>query len=181
MAEIIEHEIIHGFRAGVYQLRYRFKRRPTKADVDAARAAWLKGVRLSGVQVTPITWARTPHDARAALAGGGYVGRAGLVKYYARADRTLCDYDTRKPPSLWLVWRVARMMAIEPLTVEYNRTRRGWHVIIVWNRSFKPLEIVALQFAMASDPKRETFNLARVLSGKARNRRWNILFTSKVT
>ncbi len=46
------------------------------------------------------------------------------------------------------------------------------------------LEIVALQFALGSDCKRETLNLMRVMSRpsdpKARNR-WNILYERKLT
>jgi hypothetical protein len=93
----------------------------------------------------------------------------------------MCDYDNVKGPSLWLVWRVARMLDIEPGFVRIDRTRRGWHLIIEWTRRFSPLQIVAIQCVLGSDSKRELFNLARVFSGKARNPRWNILFERKVT
>lgn len=164
----------------LHQLRYTFKKRPTAADIHAARERWLKGLSTPGVQITAVSWSRDRQDVRAAVRSG-YVGRAGRVKCQAAPTRTMCDYDRAAPPSLWLVWRVARMLGIKPGLVRMDRTRRGWHLIIEWRRRFRPLEIVAIQCVLGSDSKRELFNLARVFSGKARNPRWNILFDRKVT
>jgi hypothetical protein len=164
----------------IHQLRYRFSYPPTERAIELARSEWLAGRKTPGVVITPICWAREQSDTRAAVETG-YIGKAGIVKYEADPRRTLCDYDTVTPPSLELVYRIARMLEIKPVLIEYNRTRRGWHLIITWNRRFKPIEIVALQCCLHSDIRRETFNLARVFSGKARSRRWNILFERKLT
>lgn len=164
----------------IHQLRYRFKHYPTASDIERARQDWLEGRPTRGVKVVPISWARKKRSTRAAVECG-YIGQAGIVKYEASPRRTLCDYDTSVVPSLQLVYRVAHMLDIRPLVIEYDRTRRGWHLIIEWNRRFRPIEIVALQCVLRSDPARELFNLARVFSGKARSKRWNILFQTKLT
>lgn len=45
-----------------------------------------------------------------------------------------------------------------------------------------PAEIVALQAVLGSDRRRETLNLMRVMSefGPEGNKRWNILYRSKL-
>ena len=108
-------------------------------------------------------------------------GCPGVVKQYAEPHTTMVDLDTPDVPRLLHAWWVARVLGIRPLYIRIDRTRRGWHVVTVWNTRFKPLEIVALQAILGSDPRREAFNLIRVRSGKGGNRRWNLLFESKIT
>jgi len=164
----------------IHQLQYRFKYPPKASDVHEARRRWLKGLPTPGVKITAIAWTRRPADTRQA-ARRGYIGRAGRVKFYAAPNRTLCDYDNSRGPTLLHVWRIARMLDIRPQFVRLDRTRRGWHLIIEWRRRFTPVEIVAIQCVLGSDRQREAFGLARVFSGKASNKRWNILFERKVT
>jgi hypothetical protein len=57
------------------------------------------------------------------------------------------------------------------------------------NARLSSAEIVALQVLLGSDPEREKFNLARVMSDrrairkglKWKSQRWNILFSRKVS
>jgi len=170
----------------LFQLRYTFHGpKPTRAEVAQIRKRWLAtGRSPKGVTIEPIVWAAgtmTAQQIRQAInAGNPRYGAVGLVKTYNRPDYTLCDYDTRQAPSLHLFFRFARMSGLKPLVVEYDRTKRGWHVLIRWNRILKPMEQVAIQAVLGSDFKREMYNLARVLSGKAGNPRWNLLFESKL-
>lgn len=161
----------------IHQLQYRFKTPPTAAMIAKARAKWLAG---QLTDVVPVSWSRSAGSARSA-ARSGYIGRAGLVKCYARPNWTMCDYDTKKAPSLESVWRLSKLLGIRPVWIRMDRTVRGWHLIVEWSRRFRPIEIVCIQAVLGSDLKRETFNLARVFSGKARNRRWNLLFERKIT
>jgi hypothetical protein len=109
------------------------------------------------------------------------LGTMGRVKEYARKDTTFVDIDTPRCPTLNRVRRVSRRLNIRPVFVRYDRTAKGWHIVTRWNRNFSNLELVALQAVLGSDWKREVFNLARVLSGKAeRTNRWNILFERKI-
>lgn len=163
----------------IHQIQYRFKTKPTGDQIRAARTAFISG-KKANCRIAAVNWSRTAGNTRLA-ASTGYVGRAGLVKCYARPDWTMCDFDSAKAPSLESVWRLAKMIDVFPLWIRLDRTRRGWHLIIQWNRRFRPIEIVAIQAVLGSDLKRETFNLARVFSGKARNRRWNLLFERKLT
>jgi len=162
----------------IHQLQYRCSVRPTKSLLDKAREAWVKGETVAGVRILPLSWSGC--STKNAVLRGAYVGNAGIVKQYHKAGTTLTDHDTRKAPSLALIWRIARLCGIKPLLVRMDRTRRGWHCVIVWNRRFNPMETIALQCALGSDLRRETYNLARVFSGKARNKRWNLLFSEKV-
>jgi hypothetical protein len=69
---------------------------------------------------------------------------------------------------------------VKPKWINYSRTRRGWHVEIGLNKRIGPLEIVALQAVLGSDPRRECLNLMRVMNGGAVDRRWNILYSRKL-
>lgn len=165
----------------IHQLRYRFKKPPKAKDIERARADWIAGRPTPGVKLEPIYWGRDELDTRAAAAAG-WIGKAGLVKCYARPNRTMCDYDEPAPAAdLYHVYRLARMLGIRPVLVRYDRTAHGWHLIVEWSRTFRPAEIVAIQAILGSDSKRELFNMARVLSGKARSPRWNLLFERKLT
>ena len=107
------------------------------------------------------------------------VGRPGLVKQYHDPALTLLDFDHSRPVSLRKIWELAEQLRIRPTWIEYDRTNRGYHVIIRWNRKFRPLETIAIQAILGSDRRRELFALARVMSG-ARSKRWNLLFEYKL-
>lgn len=168
------------------QLRYEFPpgSEPTREQVERIARQWVAtGKTPDGVRLKPVYWGKkSPRNLRAWLGKNNfYFGCPGIVKRYADPAITMCDYDHGRPPTMPDIWRVAARLDIKPVWVEYDRTRRGWHLTIKWNRKFKPAETIALQSILGSDPGRETFNLLRVLSGKAeRNRRWNLLFERKL-
>jgi hypothetical protein len=165
----------------IFQLQYRFKVRPSAGLLALARAAFIKGIKLNGVTVTPIAWTGTVQDLRKALKERrAFIGEAGIVKQYADPFLTMCDYDGKWRPSIVRIMRVATMLRLKPRMIREDKTRRGWHILIEWNRRLSPLEQVAIQCVLGSDIQRETYNLARVMSGK-QSPRWNLLFERKIT
>jgi hypothetical protein len=81
---------------------------------------------------------------------------------------------------------VARILGICPSAVCYKRTRRGWHVAIVFLEEFTPIELISLQAILGSDPMREALNFMRLYHGKKRDiplfwrNRSNILYEKKL-
>lgn len=109
------------------------------------------------------------------------LGVAGVVKMYADRRFLYLDVDRPSPVTIRSVFRVLRSVGLRASYCRYDRTERGWHVIVRLNKPIEPLATVAIQVIMGSDPKRERFNLVRAMSGKAnRNRRWNMLFEYKI-
>jgi uncharacterized protein YjiS (DUF1127 family) len=153
------------------------------ASLDRWRGELLAGVKISdGVRIVvtnwdkdgdPLLWLRkNKHEAE----------HAGVIARYAKRNQSFCDYDTvRHAGTIANIFRVARCLRMKPKWIEYRRTVRGWHVTVEWNRKFTPIETVALQAVLGSDPIREMFNLTRVLAGVAKiDKRWNVLFEKKV-
>jgi len=144
---------------------------------------WIETGKLPpGVQINPTIWGAglNKRETRARLADMRlHFGCPGLVKAYARKDTTYCDYDTEEIPDCGEVHKLAHDLGIVPLFIRDDRTARGWHRTVRWNRTFQPGEIIALQLAMGSDRRRELFNLLRVLSGED-SKRWNLLFDHKL-
>lgn len=105
--------------------------------------------------------------------------RPGIVKERGDRARLFCDYDRPHPPRLNTIMRTLTQVGLTPIAVRYDRTRRGWHVVIVFRRQFTSGEMVALQLALGSDRYRERYNLRRILCG-AEPSNWNLLFESKL-
>lgn len=159
--------------------------RPTRATMRQFIQVWIETGELPpDVQILATIWGAklSPTAVRRRLGAMRLdYGCPGLVKAYARPDTTYCDHDQEAAPDVGLVFDVAQFLGIRPLMIRDDRTARGWHRIVQWNRKFSPAELVALQMAMQSDPKRERFNLLRVLSGGAvESNRWNLLFERKL-
>lgn len=56
----------------------------------------------------------------------------------------------------------------------WDKSKSGhWHVKMTLKEDLEPLEILAVQLIMGSDPVREAYNLRRIRRGQ---RNWNILF-----
>lgn len=165
----------------IFQLQYRFKGvAPSLSLVRLARAAFIKGLKIKHVEVRPMAWTGTVAELRNALRDKtAFIGEAGIVKNYADPYLTFCDYDGKWVPSLSRIARVSQMLRMKPLLIRQDKTRHGWHLVIQWNRRLSRLEQVALQCVLGSDLQRETYNLARVMSGK-RSERWNLLFERKL-
>lgn len=166
----------------IYQIQYRIKgRQPTKRLIDEARKAYAEKTRLpKGVTVRPIAWLGDLAGLRKSLVSKeAFIGDAGIVKTYADSRLTLCDFDSQWRAPTHFIIRIARMVQAWPIWIREDRTRHGWHMLIYWNRSFKPIEQVAIQCVLGSDRQRESYNLARVMSGK-KSKRWNLLFERKL-
>lgn len=93
----------------------------------------------------------------------------------------LCDFDGPLPDGL-LAWitQCCRLWEWPLIAIRYDRTRRGWHVIVTVNRRLTAARTVAAQAIFGSDPRREMFNMMRVqqlhrLPPRWRCR-WNVLY-----
>ncbi len=66
--------------------------------------------------------------------------------------------------------------------IRFDRTRRGWHVIVAVHKTVPPPLIVAAQAIWGSDPRREMFNVMRVQNLRAVPKFWqdrfNVLYES---
>lgn len=66
--------------------------------------------------------------------------------------------------------------------IRYDRTRRGFHVIVGVRKRIPPARIVAAQAILGSDPRREMHNLNRVQTLHRMptywRGRWNVLYAS---
>lgn len=64
--------------------------------------------------------------------------------------------------------------------MQYDRTRRGWHVIVTTGRQIAPPLVLAAQAIWGSDRRREMHNLGRVQNlrhvPKFWRSRWNVLY-----
>lgn len=132
--------------------RVRARRPPTYADVR-------------GAVVTRTRWPRT----------------LGRVTVYWSPGLVLCDYDG-PPIRLPRLAVLVRLMALRPLWVRYERTRRGWHVVLRVRERLRLTETVSVQAILGSDPYREAFDFARART--APNSWWaaraNLLFGEKL-
>lgn len=114
--------------------------------------------------------------------------RFGLVKQLGADSLALLDFDTRAMPRLQRIWAVCRIVGLRPTRIRTDRTAHGWHVLVWLDKRLTSGELVAFQSACESDWKREALNLMRVVSiRRARitdgfwSKRWNILFSEKLT
>jgi hypothetical protein len=171
------------------QIRYRVpvNFRPTKSELDSWRLRWINGKPLPrGVLVEAIDWQdqyRTDDSIKEELRKKKKIRTvAGVVARYAADGITMCDYDRRVVNPEQRVFRVARLIRRAVEWMEFRKTARGWHLTIKWAGCFSPMETVAIQTILGSDPYREAFNFARVQFGvNVRIReRWNLLFKEKI-
>jgi len=108
--------------------------------------------------------------------------RFGKMKEFSDPRKIMLDIDRPEPISTWEINRVFHILGICPESIRYDRTRHGWHVVIMLPVALEKTAIVALQAILGSDPRRETLNLFRALStvwDTFREERWNILFQYK--
>ena len=156
----------------------------TREQIRTIKREYLAtGTAPDGMQIVLTVWGEDEAKSRELLGADWRGGcRPGLVDRYGDARTTLHDYDTRKPPTIHEVLEIARILRVEVDWLEYTPSRRGYHLAIRWKQKWHPLETIALQAMLGSDPKREAFNLLRVRSGTdvIKNRRWNVLFARKL-
>jgi len=109
------------------------------------------------------------------------------IEEYSSRSTLLLDFDVAKPvPRLTPFLARLRVIGLRARWISYRRTRRGWHLAIGIDVALTPSEQVACQFALGSDPQRETMNTRRAISLRVHKhsafwkRRWNILFRRKL-
>lgn len=123
--------------------------------------------------------------------------RWGIMAHYSKSNVAYLDFDFARPdrrsPRLRPIFTVLRIVGLRPVlsTIEMERTRHGWHVIIPLREKLEPAELVALQLALGDDQRRGALNLMRARAmrqGRECNgvtghwrRRWNILFGGKLS
>lgn len=137
------------------------------------------------------------------------IDRFGVVKERARPDRVFVDLDlpqrfhiarrrargrrldlatARGLCPIRVVRAVCSRIGLHPTSVRYDRTARGFHVVVQlpWSERLPRAETVALQCCFGSDDRRESLNLARARSirqfgaPRAMLDRWNLLFERKL-
>lgn len=137
------------------------------------------------------------------------IDRFGVVKQRARADLVLIDLDlprsyriarrckygrplplavARGLCPIRVIRAVCSRIGLHPVSVRYDRTARGFHVVIQlpWRERLQRAETCALQACLGSDDRREALNLARARSIRQFGApphaldRWNLLFERKL-
>jgi len=122
-----------------------------------------------------------------ATAQGKLRMRAGYVySVPARAGKTMLrlDYDHCNTFSKTALTRRSRLAGVRILRIRSRRSPSltGWHVLVFLQGHFRPMERIALQAILSSDPAREALNFRRVkaLGEKAaikwEGKLWNVLF-----
>ncbi len=171
-----------------YQLRFRGSGPiPSQRMLERWGRYWIfYGRQPAGVRIDAIDWTRphtSPERTRLRLRDAGYVyfGCPGVVKAYWSPQWVMVDYDQPAPPELARFWDLAHLIQWRLEYVRYDRTVRGWHVIVEWEKRVRPIESIAMAALWGGDPIRESFNLARILGpDRGHNPRWNLLFEYKV-
>jgi hypothetical protein len=105
-----------------------------------------------------------------------------VIETYAKSNRLFIDIDERHAPHLRSLCVAFRLIGfVKPTWFSYVRTKHGWHVEIGLNRRLSAVQTVAYQAVLGSDPRRECLNLMRVMHGGGNDKRWNILYSRKLT
>jgi hypothetical protein len=108
----------------------------------------------------------------------------GIVKELHSNFKILCDFDSSAIPAPCLYSLVHTL----GLTVEwfrYDRTKRGWHLIIKVKEFLTDAEIIACSLILGSDIDRARLDLTRAISirlhpSKFWHKRVSILFDRKI-
>ena len=74
---------------------------------------------------------------------------------------------------------LARNFTLKKLIIKTSPSRKGHHIVLCLKEEMTDSEIIAWQFAIGSDKKRERYNLLRHTHGN-KMKDWNILFPKKV-
>lgn len=152
--------------------------RLTRAFATDLTRRWIARQSIAPWKIRAVSWIGS--NARASFQGcawgvsainGGIVWQSGLV---------FADYDGPAPTfgDLARLLRIARLGRVK--WTRYDRTRRGWHVIIALAARLTPAETIAIQAIIGSDTWREAMNLARIRT-RRRSVSWNLLFERKLT
>jgi len=118
------------------------------------------------------------------LAKRGRYFRWGVIEELHEPDKLLCDFDSTDIPCP-LVNSLVHTCGLKVRWQRWDRTRRGWHLIIKLRQHLTDGEIIACQAILGSDSARERLNIARAMSirlhpSKFWKPRINILFKRKI-
>jgi hypothetical protein len=112
--------------------------------------------------------------------------RWGILDEQFDQSRCYLDLDKVRAVRSLVLYSITRLIGLRIFSVRYEKTKRGWHIVIHHNARLSPAETVALQCVLGSDRKREALNLMRALAiarGKYSRfwvRRFNILYRGKL-
>ncbi len=93
------------------------------------------------------------------------------------------DVDRRTPPQvIAFVTECCRRWGWPLDGIRYDRTRRGWHIVVGVRKRIPPALVLAAQAMWGSDPRREMHNLGRVQNLANVpifwRDRWNVIYES---
>jgi hypothetical protein len=116
--------------------------------------------------------------------GLGTPGKFGVIEEYHESDKLLCDFDTERIPGPPLQ-SLAHTLGLQILWQRWDRTQRGWHLVVKVKQKLTLTEVICCQTLLGSDRARERLNLARAISlrlhpSKFWEVRANILFRRKI-
>lgn len=119
-----------------------------------------------------------------AAATPGHFRRWGIIKELAEPDKIMCDFDNKVPPTP-PIQSLVHTLGLRLLWERWDRTRRGWHLVVKIAQKLTQAEIVAAQAILGSDPARERLNLCRAISirlhpSKFWEKRVNVLYSRKI-
>lgn len=108
--------------------------------------------------------------------------RFGRISEYANQRRLYLDFDHAVGPGrVRSVYTLARLCGWKIRWIRFDRTKRGWHLVVDFRDCLPALAMVAAQAILGSDFRRESLNLMRALSvNPAREKYFNILFDKKL-
>lgn len=108
----------------------------------------------------------------------------GQLEYIGTNSYALVDVDDNTSvPTITFINSICRIIGVTPKNYCYQRTRRGWHIIIELMEKLEHAELIAFQCILGDDPMRGALNLMRERNIKGANEFWksrsNILYSGK--
>lgn len=110
-----------------------------------------------------------------------------MVKHLSGDARVLtCDYDGRRPPSIVEIRSLMNRLGVRVEWLRFDRTRRGWHMIVRLRLTLSPAERICFEALLGSDLHRCALDLMREMAvrrGRFSNfwrRRTSLLFERKL-
>lgn len=102
--------------------------------------------------------------------------KIGEIKHIANNHEAILDLDDVEfvEPYIQTWFQLIELcgLHVKAWTIECSSSGTGVHVIFTFKEKLKPIEQVAIQAILGSDPKREALNFRR-------KGLWNVLFASK--
>jgi len=104
-------------------------------------------------------------------------------KYLNDIYGTVLKVDIDRKKITWFTIKsmqfISRNFTLKKFIIKKSPSKKGWHIIICIKEEMTDSEIIAWQFALNSDKKRERYNLLRHTHGN-KMKDWNLLFPNKI-